>query len=264
MSEIAPQPAGAAAVVGGGNDRRHGGGPLQPAQDHRQAGAAAQADDARAGAAAARRRQLDLRRSSGINGIGAGYLPRLVQPVVDPAADLRRQAGHRLELLAGRREQRSAVAEVRISSALRGRVRRRAACRRASRPAAFARRWRWYPSAKRCASSRIRCSSCSAGRVARQQDRIASGPARRPPPPAWRAQTTATRGRSSSAIAASAAPSWPLPPSITTRFGAGGEAGVVAVRRRPSSSARTAGATASCIDREVVLPARRGAMPNLR
>ena len=84
--------------------------------------------------------------------------------------------------------------------------------------ASRSRRCRWKPSAKRCASSRMRCSSWRPGES--RPSTIGSGAARdehlliR-----FASAITATRGRSNACIAASAADSWPLPPSMTTRFG---------------------------------------------
>ena len=84
--------------------------------------------------------------------------------------------------------------------------------------AAASRRWRWNVIAKRCASSRMRCRSCSPGEVGGR--RIGSvRPGTNTSSIRFASAITATRGRSSSCMAASAADSWPLPPSITTRFG---------------------------------------------
>ena len=78
------------------------------------------------------------------------------------------------------------------------------------------RRWRWKPSAKRCASSRNRCRSCRPGECG--SSTIGSGRSGHEDLlHALRERDHGDAGRSYSCIAASAAESCPLPPSITTR-----------------------------------------------
>ena len=81
------------------------------------------------------------------------------------------------------------------------------------------RRWRWKPSANRCASSRTRWSSCKPALCG--SSRIGSACCgTKTSSIRFASAITATRGSSYACIAASAAESCPLPPSMTTRFGA--------------------------------------------
>src|SRR4051794_8066984 len=64
----------------------------------------------------------------------------------------------------------------------------------------------------------MRCRSCSPGECGSSRTGSAR-PGRKTSSARFASAITATRGRSKRCIAASAAESWPLPPSITTRFG---------------------------------------------
>ena len=92
---------------------------------------------------------------------------------------------------------------------------------------ARSRRERWWVIAKRCASSRTRCSSCSSGVEWSSTSGARAARAGRPPRCAWPARRRPRRARESPAAAPSPAASWPLPPSITTTFGSDAKLGVV-------------------------------------
>ena len=72
----------------------------------------------------------------------------------------------------------------------------RRARRRSTRAPRVSRRWRWKPSAKRCASSRTRCRSCRPGESRGEQRSGRARPGRTPPRSRFASAITATRGRS--------------------------------------------------------------------
>ena len=83
---------------------------------------------------------------------------------------------------------------------------------------ALSRRIRWWVMAKRCASSRTRWSSCSSG----VSCGITTGvglPGRKTSSIRLASETTATPRSRKPCSGSRPAPSWPLPPSMITRFG---------------------------------------------
>ena len=82
-------------------------------------------------------------------------------------------------------------------------------------------RWRWNVTAKRCASSRIRCSSSSAGSSGGKRDRLVAIARVTAALPSSRCRPRPRFARPSSSSAAYAADSCPLPPSIRIRSGNG-------------------------------------------
>src|SRR4051794_1341907 len=83
---------------------------------------------------------------------------------------------------------------------------------------ALSRRMRWWVIAKRCASSRTRWTSCSAG----VSWAITTGvglPGRKTSSMRLASETTATPRSRKPCSGSSPAPSWPLPPSMITRLG---------------------------------------------
>ena len=117
--------------------------------------------------------------------------------------------------------------------------------------------------AKRCASSRTLLQQLQPGRVARQPHRLRRAPGGRPPPRAWPARSTATRGRSKSAIASSAARQLALA-AVDHDAGSGASRSCGRSRRpRRAGGARSAGVTASAIERKSSWPPLCR-MPNAR
>ena len=154
----------------------------------------------------------------------SGSSTRLVQLPVDLAGDLAGEPGNRLELLAAGAEEALRRAEVLEQRALARRADARAARRGPSAVIALSRRPRWKSIAKRWASSRTRCSRCSASESRGDRAAARSARARRPPRAAWRGRSRVVPRSTNGASARMPADSWPLPPSITIRSGERGEA----------------------------------------
>ena len=214
----------------------------------------------------ARRRRRLRRAPDADEAAAAGCAPSpscLVQLRVDGARGLGRQAGHALELLLRSRPGTARPIRSGWSSARRRagptpseRVEDRLA--RARRPAAGG------GTRARSGAPRRGCAGAAAARRVRGR----AGPdravrARTPPPRASRARSPRRAAGRTPASPPAPPTSWPLPPSMTTRFGAGGEALVVLLSGRVARDGRTGARPPRPSPRS--RPARSSARrPNLR